>query len=91
MKLGGSTMETTAELIMINVAEEDGILIRYFLYADTVDSRPSYSIECRCGDECAFLPDVTSLYDRAREIFELFVRSSVTPTSAYDVIEDILS
>ena len=84
-------METTAELLMMNVAEEDGILIRYFLYADTVDSRPSYSIECRCRDESAFLPDITSLYDRAREIFELFVRSSVTPTSAYDVIEDILS
>ena len=84
-------METTAELLMMNVAEEDGILIRYFLYADTVDSRPSYSIECRCGDESAFLTDITSLYDRAREIFELFVRSSVTPTSAYDVIEDILS
>lgn len=84
-------MYRTAELIMVNVAEEDGIVIRYFLYEDTLDNRSSFSIECRCGDECALLPDITSIPVRAREIFELFVRGKVTPTSAFDVIEEILS
>lgn len=84
-------MEKTAELIMVNVAEEDGIVIRYFLYEDTYENRPSFSIECRCGEEKAFLPDVTSIPERAREIFETFVRGCVTPTSAFDVIEEILS
>ena len=84
-------MDTTMELVMVNVAEEDGVVIRYFLYEDTVENRPSFSIDCRSGDESAFLPDVTSLSDRAREIFELFVRGRVTPTSARDVIEEILS
>ncbi len=79
------------ELKMLNVAEEDGIVIRYFLYEDTLENRLSFSIECRSGEESAFLPDVTSLPDRAREIFELFVRGKVTPTSARDVIEEILS
>ena len=84
-------METTAELIMINVAEEEGILLRYFLYEGSINLRPSYSIECRCGEESTYLPDVTSLRDRANEIFEIFVKNRVTPISAYDVIEEILS
>ncbi len=84
-------MDTTMELVKVNVAEEDGIVIRYFLYEDTVESRPSFSIECRCGEGSAFLPDVTSLRERADEIFELFVKGKVTPTSARDVIEEILS
>ncbi|MBO5040730.1 MAG: hypothetical protein J6D09_06515 [Clostridia bacterium] len=84
-------MEKTAELVMVNVAEEDGIVIRYFLYEDTVENRPSFSIECRCGEDSAFLPDVTSIPERAREIFEMLVRGKVTPTSAFDVIEEILS
>ncbi len=84
-------MDTTMELVMVNVAEEDGVVIRYFLYEDTVENRPSFSIECRCGNESTFLPDVTSLSHRAREIFELFVRSKVTPMSAHDAIEEILS
>ncbi len=84
-------MDTTMELVMVNVAEEEGLLIRYFLYEDELEGRPSFSLECRCGDESAFLPDVTSQRERAREIFELFVRERVTPTSAHDVIEDILS
>ncbi len=84
-------MDTTMELIMVNVAEEDGIVIRYFLYEDEYEDRPSFSIECRCGEESTFLPDVTSLRERASEIFELFVRSKVTPISAHDAIEEILS
>ncbi|MBQ7779245.1 MAG: hypothetical protein IJ404_02020 [Clostridia bacterium] len=84
-------MGKTAELVMVNVAEEDGIVIRYFLYEDTYENRPSFSIECRCGEESAFLPDVTSISERAREIFEMFVREKVTPISAFDVMEEILS
>ncbi|MBQ8254709.1 MAG: hypothetical protein IJY94_04315 [Clostridia bacterium] len=84
-------MDTTMELIMLNVAEEDGIVIRYFLYEDVCEDRPSFSIECRCGEESTFLPDVTSQRERAEKIFELFVRGRVTPTSARDVIEEILS
>ncbi len=84
-------METTAELIRINVAAEDEIVVRYFLYCDTLDDRPSFSIECRCGEDSAYLADVTSLRERAEEIFELFVRSKVTPISAYDALEEIQS
>lgn len=84
-------MDTTMELLMVNVAEEDGVVVRYFLYEDTVENRPSFSIECRCRDKSVFLPDVTSLRERAIEIFELFIRGKVTPISARDVIEEILS
>ena len=83
-------MDRTMELVRLNVAEEEGILLKYCLYEETLDSRPSYSIECKYGDESAFLPDVTSLKERAVEIFELFVKSRVTPISAHDVLEDIL-
>ena len=83
-------MDKTAELIMVNVAEDDGIVIRYFLYEDTLENRPSYSMECRCGEESVFLPDVTSRSDCAREIFEAFVRGRVTPASARDVIEELI-
>lgn len=84
-------MEATAELIRVNVASEDDIVVRYFLYCDRLYDRPSFSIECRCGEDSTYLADVTSVRKRAEEIFELFVRSKVTPISAYDAIEEILS
>lgn len=84
-------MDTTMELILVNVAEEDGIVIRYFLYGDECENRQSYSLECRCGEESVLLSDITSLRERAEEIFDLFVRGRVTPISARDVIEEILS
>ncbi len=84
-------MEKTLELIMLDVVEEDGLLIKYCLYEEAIDGRASFSLECKCSDDSAFLSDITSERERASEIFDKFVRGSVTPISAHDVIEEILS
>lgn len=84
-------METTVNLVKMKEAEADGLSLKYYLYESELENRRSFSIECRLGEERVYLPDITSVPERAEEIFGLFVHGKVTPTSAFDVIEEILS
>ena len=84
-------METTVNLVKMKEAEAEGLLLQYYLYENELENRRSFSIECRLGEERAHLPDITSLPERAEKIFGIFVQGKVTPTSAFDVIEEILS
>ena len=70
--------------------------IRYTLTCRTIidektgECRDSYSILCRTADDEAMLTDITSIPDRAEEIFRLFVDNTVTPIHAFDVIEELI-
>lgn len=67
----------------------------YVLYVQEVlfenRIREEYSLLCSMGKDSVFLPDITSEYDFAFEIFFKFARNCVSPMSSYDVIEEILS
>ena len=52
--------------------------------------RQSFTLLCECGGEIAVLSDITSIRERAEEIFRLFVKNTVTPTSAFYVIEEMI-
>jgi hypothetical protein len=52
--------------------------------------RESYTLICECGSDVAVLSDITSIKDRAVEIFRAFLNNSVTPTGAYCVIEEMI-
>ena len=52
--------------------------------------RESFTLVCRSGNDVAVLSDITSTRSRAEEIFRTFVENSVTPTSAFCVIEEMI-
>lgn len=53
--------------------------------------RCSYSILCEAGEEAVYLPDITSEKDRAVAIYELLLRGEVTPTTIYEVMDEVLA
>ena len=65
-------------------------LIKRTIVEDDCGFRESYTIICECDGENAVLYDVSSIYDRAEEIFLSFVENTVTPISAFDVIEEMI-
>lgn len=80
--------------------EFDGFSVRYVLYkraeriAESDGTRPCFSISVEKrddkGTEKAYADDITSLESAASRLFELIVRSEVTPVSFTDIIEDII-
>ena len=55
-----------------------------------INGSVSYSIQVRKGEETATLVDVSTSYQAARELFDMLVRGSVTPITAFDILEDWL-
>ena len=65
-------------------------LIKKEIFDEEWGIRQSFTLLCECGGEIAVLSDITSIRERAEEIFRLFVKNTVTPTSAFYVIEEMI-
>ena len=65
-------------------------LIKKEIFDEELGIRQSFTLLCECGGEIAVLSDITSIRERAEEIFRLFVKNTVTPTSAFYVIEEMI-
>ena len=66
------------------------ILTKRTVFEEECGFRESYTIICESDGENAVLYDVSSLYDRAMEMFLIFVENTVTPITAFDVIEEMI-
>ena len=86
-----------SEFIMERTVEKsyDCPEIKYSLFRNIVfdeewGNRESYTIVCECEGDACILTDVTSLSERAEQIFKMFVENKVTPIGANDVIEEMI-
>lgn len=55
------------------------------------DTRPSFSLTVKRGDEFAVMEDFTHIKEKALPILELFCRQAVLPEELPDLAEDLLS
>lgn len=53
--------------------------------------RASYAILCEADGEAVFLPDLTSEKARALALYALLVQGEVTPTTIYEVMDELLA
>ena len=85
-------IKTVAKCVLNKNSEREEMT--YVLYVQRIVSedgiREGYSLLCSMGEDSVFLPDITSEYDFAFEIFFKFARNCVSPMSSYDVIEELL-
>ena len=78
------------QIISCNINAE-GIDLKYKLYATLqLGGSVSYSIQIEKGEEVAMLRDAADSYKSARELFDMLVHGSVTPVTAFDILEDWL-
>lgn len=90
-------MTETSKVVKDTVLEERGCFraLRYRLIEERREEetgpRASYAILCEADEEAVFLPDLTSDATRAHAIYALLVRGEVTPTTIYEVMDEVLA
>lgn len=83
------------DIIMSECASIDSLCLEYRLLSSKAASgRDIYSVEIvselNGTVDYKFAFDITSSFDRSKEIFTLLFKNTVTPCTLFDVLENIL-